>query len=219
MRGDRPVSRSHDAVRANYDRLSRWYDLLSGQAERRCLTLCLERLAARPGERVLEIGPGMGHGLVALAKSVGSLGRVYGVDLSAGMLSMARRRLTRAGALDRVALVRGDGASLPLRDGAFDALVMAFTLELFDSLEIPTVLAECRRVLAPGGRLGVVALAHAEHPSLMSRLYAWARRRWPQAIDCRPILLVSCLERAGFSPTYVGRAAIWGLPVTIAVAT
>jgi SAM-dependent methyltransferase len=65
------------------------------------------------------------------------------------MIHHAEARLRRARLADRV----------ELRLASFDALFMAFTLELFDTPEIPLVLAECRRVRRSGGRLIVVALS------------------------------------------------------------
>lgn len=63
---------------------------------------------------------------------------------------------------------------LPIPEGCFDAVFMSFALELFDESDTRTVLAECRRVLMPGGRLCIVAMAQPVRPNPMIRLYAWA---------------------------------------------
>jgi ubiquinone/menaquinone biosynthesis C-methylase UbiE len=99
---------------------------------------------------VLEIGPGTGHALVALAGSVGPAGQVIGVDLSARMLGRSRRRAVQAGETSRTRLIQADAHRLPLRAGAFDALFMSFVLELTDTPQIPALLDGCRRVLRPG---------------------------------------------------------------------
>ncbi len=205
-------------TRANYDRLSRWYDLVAGSAERAFGLAGLTLFDLRPGERVLEVGPGTGALLVELARRVGPEGAAWGVDLSPGMCRVAQARLARAGAASRAALLCGDAVRLPFPSGAFDAIFMSFTLEVFADAEIARVLGECRRVLRAGGRVGAVALAEASQPGLMPRLYAWAHRRFPVVVDCRPIQLTHILTEHGFRVTDVTRGSLWGLPVEIALA-
>lgn len=121
--------------------------------------------------------------LVAAASIAGPLDGARIVDVAAGTGAMARALLDRgrrpasltlvdaapamlARALDRVAhapcplgLVEGDARALPLADDSADLVTMGFLLHLLDAAERAAVLAEARRVLAPGGRL--VAVAHA----------------------------------------------------------
>ncbi len=208
---------SRQATRANYDRLSRWYDLLGGSSERPARGRGLELLDIQPGERVLEIGCGTGEALTDLARRAGPSGRVCGLDLSAGMLSVARGRIGR-GAARPTALVRGDAARLPFPNEAFDAAFLSFTLELFPVGEMASVLRECGRALRPGGRLGVVSLLQRENPNRMERAYEWAHRRWPRVIDCRPIPLAKTLIEAGLEVSRTDELSIWGLAVGVIVA-
>jgi ubiquinone/menaquinone biosynthesis C-methylase UbiE len=117
------------------------------------------------------------------------------------------------------AIVCGDAAQVPLAEGAFDAAFMSFALELFDESDMRAVLAECRRVLRPGGRLCVVAMAESARPTLMTRLYAWAHDRFPAAIDCRPIAAGVVLEASGYRVDRAIRRSLWGLPVEITVSS
>ena len=212
------MSADNLTVQSNYDRLSRFYDLLAGRAERRAQELGLEKLNAQPGETVLELGSGTGRALVALAQAVGPSGRVYGVDLSQGMLAVAKARLAKAGLENRVTLIRGDARSLPVSDDSCSAVFMSLLLELFPEQEIPIVLAQCRRVLRSGGRISIVAMAQSARLGMMLRLYQWAHRRWPGVIDCRPIRVQEDLARAGFEILDVGRMTMYGLPVEIVLA-
>ncbi len=214
---DSPGLRTHQDTRASYDRLSRWYDRLAG-SEWRSTERGLRALDVHQGERVLEIGPGPGRALQVLAESVGPNGQAWGVDLSAGMLREARGRLARAGLIGRVQLIQGDGVHLPVAGSTLNAVFLAFTLELFDPAEIPLVLGECKRVLRPGGRIGVVSLAKEERANTMVRLYEWAHRRWPRLVDCRPIAVRPALEEAGFRVVGEAERGMWGLPVVMVVA-
>ena len=111
------VFQSKAETKAFYDKISHVYDLLAEHSEGPVRRAGLEKLDARPGEKVLEIGFGTGHCLVSLAQSVGPTGKVYGLDLSEGMLDVARDNLHKAGLADRVELTCGDAVQLALPAG------------------------------------------------------------------------------------------------------
>ena len=134
------VFQSRAETKAFYDKISHVYDLLAEHSEGPIRRAGLEMLNARPGEKVLEIGFGTGHSLESLAQSVGPSGKVHGLDLSEGMLRIARENLLKAGLADRVEMISGDAANLPYTGDSLDGIFMSFTLELFDTPEIPTVL-------------------------------------------------------------------------------
>jgi ubiquinone/menaquinone biosynthesis C-methylase UbiE len=212
------VKRSNNISRKAYDRLSRVYDLLSGTSETRYIHLGLELLAVTAGETVLEIGPGTGKALLKLCAQSGGPGRVYGIDLSPGMLQVTHWRLAKAGLESRAHLLIGDGVALPYSNNSFSAIFLSFTLELFDTPEIPLVLAECQRVLHPRGRLGVVAMQMSEHPGWIDRLYAWFHKHLPTYVDCRPIDATRMIQAAGFYMEKRQAGSIWGLPVQVVLA-
>ncbi|MGE5291007.1 MAG: class I SAM-dependent methyltransferase [Micromonosporaceae bacterium] len=214
-----PVERPVARARATYDRVAAVYDLAENPFEHRARSRALALLAARPGERVLEIGPGTGHALAALARVVGPAGRVTGVDLSARMLARSRRGAARAGYASRIGLIQGDAHRLPLRAAVFDAVFMSFVLELIDTPQIPALLEECRRVLRPGGRLAVVSLQLTQPPPVMTRLYLTARRYLPSLLDCRPIPVPELLTATGWHLQALQRLSLSGLPATAAIAT
>lgn len=135
---------------------------------------------------------------------------------SEGMLEVAGERLLDAGLAERVELQCGDATALPFAAEFFDAVFMSFTLELFDTPEIPVVLRECRRVLKAGGRICVVAMSKQGKERLMVNLYEWAHRRMQEYVDCRPIYVREVIEQAGFQVVEVISNSIWGLPVEIA---
>ena len=212
------VSRPRASAQASYDRLSRWYDRLAGRSEDVAREIGMRQLRVAVGERILEIGFGTGRGLTALAAAAGAAGRVYGLDLSTGMCSVARSRLKHAGLLHRTQLCAGDACALPFEDASLDAVFMCFTLELFDTPDLPGVLRECRRVLDPHGRMGVVSMLKLEQVGLPVRMYNWAHRVLPALIDCRPIPAQRLIEQAGFGVQEVEVTSLWGLPVQCVLA-
>jgi ubiquinone/menaquinone biosynthesis C-methylase UbiE len=213
-----PVSRSKQQAREYYSSISPFYDLMSGGAEARFREEAIRRLELQAGETILEIGIGTGRGLRSAVESAGPAGRAVGVDLSDGMLAVAKKYLTKAGLAERTVLLGADGAALPIRAGFFDAAFMSFTLELFNAAEIPAVLGECRRVLKADGRLAVVCMALAPDPNWMSRLYTAMHSAFPVWVDCRPIDARPEMETAGFSVTYASRGSMFSLPVDIVIA-
>jgi ubiquinone/menaquinone biosynthesis C-methylase UbiE len=160
-----------EETRAWYNRISGVYDLLEGRYEKAAIDAGLRVLDVQPGERVLEIGFGPGHALVSLAGSVGTAGKVSGVDISDEMYTLAKDAVERAGFADRVVLIRADARTLPYADRFFDAVFMSFTLELFSDADIPVLLGECRRVIRSGGRLCVVSLLKTESPGIAGWIY------------------------------------------------
>lgn len=210
------VNRSKEAARASYNRLSRWYDMIAGSTEKKYRDWGLEKLSAQPGEKILEIGFGTGHCLVALAKAVGPSGQVIGLDISDGMLSIAKNRLQQEGLIERVELSLGDAAKLDfIEANSLNGVFMSFTLELFDNPEIPRVLQECYRVLKPGGRLAVVSMTKTNPPGMAVRMYEWFHEYMPDYADCRPIFARQALEQGGFAIQDVSTSSMWGLPVEI----
>lgn len=210
------VNRSKEDARASYNKLSRWYDVIAGSAEKKYRDWGLEKLSAQSGEKILEIGFGTGHCLVSLAQAVGPNGRVTGLDISDGMLAIARERLQREGLAERADLHLGDAAKLDfIEAGTLDGVFMSFTLELFDNPEIPRVLLECHRILKPGGRLAVVSMTKTNPPGVAVRMYEWFHEKMPNYADCRPIFARQSIEQSGFAIQDVSVSSMWGLPVEI----
>jgi ubiquinone/menaquinone biosynthesis C-methylase UbiE len=208
------VFQSKDETKAFYNKISRAYDLLAEHSEGPMRRAGLEKLNVRPGEQVLEIGFGTGHCLISLAQSVGPMGKVYGIDLSDKMLELARENLLKAGLAERVELACGDATKLPYPSDSLDAVFMSFTLELFDTPEIPKVLAECQRVLKPGGRIAVVAVSKEGEHGVILEIYEWSHRHFPNLVDCRPIFVRRAVESAGFRVISTERKMMW-VPVEI----
>lgn len=197
-----PVLVSDQEIKEGYSTLSRFYAILEGVFEKGVRRKGLKLLSVRPGEVVLEVGFGTGYSLKEIANSVGQEGKVYGIDITPEMLKITKRRLKKAGLLDRAELYEGDARRMPFEDSKFDAVYMASTLELFDTPDIPRVLKEIKRVLKPGGRFGVASLSkEGREDSLFLRFYEWLHQRIPKYASCRPIYVGKSVADAGYEIT------------------
>lgn len=181
-------------ARQIYDRLGAGLDR-AARFESRAKALALALVAVAPGQSVLHVGVGTGAEHAALLRAAGPRGLVVGYDLSRGMLQLTRQRA-------ETPLCEGDAARLPFGAAQFDRLFSAYTLDLIPLAEIPLVLSEFRRVLRPGGLLGLVSLT--EGVSLPSRLFVagWKlayRLDPPRLGGCRPLQLAGMLAAAGFA--------------------
>ncbi|OWK43676.1 class I SAM-dependent methyltransferase [Fimbriiglobus ruber] len=215
-----PSASHHESNRHFYDRIANAYDLIADANERAARQTGVKALALKPGEKVLELGFGTGNEVLDLAGLVGPTGQVAGIDISSGMLAVAQRKLSEAALTVPVDLRVGDARALPFAAGAFDAAYTSFTLELFPAADIPVVLAEAKRVLQPGGRIGVVSMATVRpgHPtSALERTYVWMHRHFPHLVDCRPIDTEAVVATAGFQVASVQDLEIWTMPVRVVV--
>jgi demethylmenaquinone methyltransferase/2-methoxy-6-polyprenyl-1,4-benzoquinol methylase len=192
------VLQSKDETKSFYNKIARVYDVLAEHSEQPMREAGLKLLAAAPGETILEVGFGTGHCLVELAHAVGPAGKILGVDISENMLAQSRSLLEAEHLAERVELHCGDAQHLPYATETIDGIFTSFTLELFDTPELPTVLAEWRRVLKPGGRLVVVAISKEGEQGLIIRAFEWTHRHFPNLMDCRPIFVRRALETLGF---------------------
>jgi ubiquinone/menaquinone biosynthesis C-methylase UbiE len=110
----------------------------------------LERFGLKPGDAVLELGPGPGYFSIEASGMVGTGGRVLCLDIQPEMISMLGQRLEEHGIANAHPLL-GDALNLPLAESSVDAAFLVAVLgEVPDR---PGALAELRRVLKPGGVL------------------------------------------------------------------
>jgi demethylmenaquinone methyltransferase / 2-methoxy-6-polyprenyl-1,4-benzoquinol methylase len=139
-----------EGVQSMFDRIAPVYDVMN-----RVMTAGLDRRwrretvreVVRPGDRVLDAACGTGD-LAIEASRAGA--RVVGLDFSGAMLERARRKAPE------LEWLQGDLLALPFEDGEFDAATVGFGIRNVADLEAG--LRELRRVVRPGGRLGVLEI-------------------------------------------------------------
>jgi len=110
----------------------------------------IARAQLTPGDRVLDLGTGTGAVAVRAGQIVGPQGLVVGIDISAGMLGVARQRVAAQG-LATVTFREGRAEALPAEDDSFD--VVLASLSLMYVIDRGAAAHELARVLRPQGRL------------------------------------------------------------------
>ncbi|MBZ6496907.1 class I SAM-dependent methyltransferase [Natrinema longum] len=149
----------------------RWIDLPRPVITRSRLR---DLLDPRPGELILELGPGTGYYTGTIAQAVEPSGTVHAVDIQQSMVEHLRLR-TRQQGHRNVEPIRGDGRRLPYPDDGFDAA--SLVLVLGEIPEQERALAELERVLKPGGRLVIGESLPDPHFVPLETLRRRARRQ------------------------------------------
>ncbi len=143
--------------------------------ERKVLA-ALERIVPLSGKRIADVGTGIGHYPMLLARRTG---RTYGVESDAALLAVARSRADAAHQ-PNLRIVAGTPEALPLHDKAVD-IVLSGLIEPDDG-SLPAI-AEAMRVLRPGGRLVVIGyygrdeMAGLLEPEVVAHAAEATRRR------------------------------------------
>jgi len=155
----------------------------------------VERLALRRGARVLDVCCGTGASALPAARAVGPEGSVLAVDLAEGLLARGRAKAAAAG-LRNVEFRRADMTALGFPDGHFDAALCVFGIFFVPDME--RQVAELRRMVRPGGALGIttwglpgifspayelwLAAVRRVRPDLVAAFNPWDRINTPEAV-------------------------------------
>jgi SAM-dependent methyltransferase len=172
----------------------------------------LRAAAVRPGEAVLDVGCGCGWSTIATARAADG-GRVVGVDLSGGMLDVARARADEAGLA--IELEQADAQVHPFEAGAFDVAISSFGVMFFS--DVDAAFANLGRAVRPGGRVAFVAWAPMDRNEWQTEVRAALAmgRDLPSPPPGAPgpfafgdpAHAVGALERAGFGDVDVREVA------------
>lgn len=199
-------------LRSVYDRVSRHYDFqhafFTARSDHAGRRLLVER-AVGAGDTVLDCGAGTGSTALLAAERTGPAGHVTLLDMSEGMLAVARHKAAAAGVLRRLTFDVGDIFELPFDEGSFDVVLSTYSM---CPLHDPCLGAlELYRVAKDRGRIGI---AHSVEPE--GRLTRWLADkaenvawRFPSlSLGCRSVSVLPALQRAGGKVLFQKRIGI-----------
>lgn len=141
----RQVEQMFDTISEEYDGLNRVISLGSDVAWRKKV---IKLVSDKNVNSVLDIATGTGDLAIQFAEKTDAK-RIVGLDLSDGMLKVARKKVAGKPFADKIEFVQGDSEALPFDDNSFDAITVSFGIRNFENLE--KGLSEIRRVLKDGG--------------------------------------------------------------------
>ena len=190
---DARISQSH--IGAVYDRIAPVYDVWGQRTESRARERALALAEIEDGEQILEVAVGTGLTFYEIVKR-NPTGSNTGIDLSPGMLAMARKRMRKLSGAN-YSLAQGSAFDLNVADESIDLLINSYMFDLIAFEDMSAVIEEFKRVLKKEGRLVLVNMTVEKR--LGSRLYEALYRLSPKTMGgCRGVEMTERLRQHGF---------------------
>ncbi|MFT4847664.1 MAG: demethylmenaquinone methyltransferase/2-methoxy-6-polyprenyl-1,4-benzoquinol methylase [Sediminicola sp.] len=139
------VEQMFDTISGNYDDLNR---VISLGADIRWRKKVIKMVASRNPESILDIATGTGDLAIKFATAT-QANKIIGLDISEGMLNMAKKKISGSGISEKLVFVQGDSEALDFEDNLFDVVTVSFGIRNFEHLE--KGLSEIFRVLKKDG--------------------------------------------------------------------
>ena len=157
-----------DRTRRVYDLVAGIYPLSTLFFHEKAHKVALSKAGIRDGMRVLEVATGSGEMFRRIVR-LNPQGVTCGIDLSPNMAARTQRLARQREKVPSAHCQAVDARSMPFRDGAFDAVVCCYLLELLGAEGIMSTLEEMHRVLRPNGKLALVMIG--ENHAAFNALY------------------------------------------------
>ena len=178
-----------------YNSLANVYDIWGNLTESKARNRALELAEIKNGQNILEVAVGTGLAFFELVKRNPD-GTNIGIDISAGMLKKAEKRLRPLSGA-HYALKKANAFDLDSEDAQFDVLMNNYMFDLISFDRMDAVLKEFKRVLKKGGKLVLVNMTLGE--KFGSGIYDRIYRVSPRLMGgCRGIRLSEKLKEHGF---------------------
>ncbi|MEJ2439832.1 MAG: class I SAM-dependent methyltransferase [Gammaproteobacteria bacterium] len=171
---------------------------------------------------VFEFGCGTGRFAVKLLSEYLPESASYlGMDVSTTMTELATQRLSQYNG--RASVIQSDGKiAFPLADQSVDRVISTYVLDLLSEKDISQFIGEAHRVLRPGGKLCLVSLTRGCTMASRAITGIWSllfRLSASMVGGCRPIQLVSFIDRHRWSIEYHDLLTQFGVPSEILIVT
>ena len=147
------VEQMFDNISPKYDLLNR---ILSGGIDIQWRKDVIKMVKAANPSTILDIATGTGDLAIMMAKN--TTAQITGLDLSAGMLEVGKKKVLAENLTDRVKMIQGDSENLPFEDNSFDVVTVSFGVRNFENLE--KGLAEINRIIKPGGTFIILEFSY-----------------------------------------------------------
>lgn len=138
------VAQMFDNISGNYDNLNR---VISFGIDTKWRKKVLKIVSDTKPKKILDIATGTGD--LAILMTQTNAEKIIGLDISAGMLEVGKKKVEVKGLSNVIDLVLGDSENIPFEDNYFDAITVGFGVRNFENLE--KGFAEILRVLKPNG--------------------------------------------------------------------
>ncbi|MCR4031719.1 MULTISPECIES: bifunctional demethylmenaquinone methyltransferase/2-methoxy-6-polyprenyl-1,4-benzoquinol methylase UbiE [Flavobacterium] len=138
------VTQMFDTISGNYDNLNR---VISFGIDVKWRKKVLKIVSDKKPKVILDIATGTGDLAILLAQT--NAEKIIGLDISAGMLEVGKKKVQEKNLSNTIELVLGDSENMPFEDNYFDAITVGFGVRNFENLE--KGFAEILRVLKPNG--------------------------------------------------------------------
>ena len=186
---------SQNEIASVYDSLAKIYDIWGNLTESRARSRALELAEIKNGLNILEVAVGTGLAFYEIVKRNPD-GTNIGIDISAGMLKKARKRLSRLSGAS-YELKKASAFHLEGEDAQFDVLINNYMFDLIPFDQMDAVLTEFKRKLKKAGKLVLVNMTLGE--KFGSGIYDLIYRVSPRLMGgCRGIRLSEKLKEHGF---------------------
>ncbi|MFV0530963.1 MAG: bifunctional demethylmenaquinone methyltransferase/2-methoxy-6-polyprenyl-1,4-benzoquinol methylase UbiE [Flavobacteriales bacterium] len=149
------VAEMFDNISPKYDFLNHFLSMGIDIQWRKKVVRHIKTLKA---SNILDIATGTGDLAIMIAENTSA--KITGLDLSAGMLEVGRKKVAEKGLNKQIEMIQGDSENLPFEENTFDVVTVSFGVRNFENLE--EGLTEIQRVLKPEGTFIILEFSQPE---------------------------------------------------------